>query len=52
MESTQLKVRIVRKAVEATDIVSLELAAPDGGRLPGFSAGRKSASPLAPSATS
>ncbi|ENO85099.1 PDR/VanB family oxidoreductase [Thauera linaloolentis] len=39
MESTQLKVRIVRKAVEATDIVSLELAAPDGGRLPGFSAG-------------
>lgn len=39
MESTQLKVRIVRKAVEATDIVLLELAAPDGGRLPGFSAG-------------
>jgi len=39
MESTQLEVRIVRKAIEAVDIVSLELAAADGGALPGFSAG-------------
>lgn len=38
MES-QLKVRIVRKAVEARDIVSLELAPLDGGHLPAFSAG-------------
>ena len=36
---TTLNVRVVRKAVEAEDICSLELAAVDGGPLPAFSAG-------------
>ena len=39
MDSTQLTVRIVRKAAEALDIVSLELAPVDGQTLPSFSAG-------------
>lgn len=39
METTQLSVRIARKAVEATDIVSLELAPLEGAALPPFSAG-------------
>lgn len=39
METGQLQVRIVRRAVEAVDIVSLELAALDGSALPAFSAG-------------
>jgi vanillate O-demethylase ferredoxin subunit len=34
-----LRVRVARKAVEATDICSLELVSVDGGALPGFSAG-------------
>lgn len=37
--STTLSVRIARKAVEATDIVSLELAPLEGATLPPFSAG-------------
>lgn len=37
--STQLAVRIARKAVEAIDIVSLELAPLEGATLPPFSAG-------------
>ncbi|MDD3353822.1 PDR/VanB family oxidoreductase [Zoogloea sp.] len=37
--STPLSVRIARKAVEATDIVSLELAPLEGATLPPFSAG-------------
>ncbi len=36
---TQIPVRISRKAVEATDIVSLELAPLEGASLPPFSAG-------------
>jgi vanillate O-demethylase ferredoxin subunit len=39
MESSCLKVRIARRVVEATDIVSLELAALEGAALPAFSAG-------------
>jgi len=39
MESTHLKVRIARRVVEATDIVSLELAPLEGHSLPPFSAG-------------
>lgn len=35
----ELLVTVVRKAQEATDIVSFELAAVDGGALPSFSAG-------------
>jgi vanillate O-demethylase ferredoxin subunit len=37
--SEQLAVKVVRKVQEALDIVSFELAAPDGGALPPFSAG-------------
>lgn len=39
MESSLLQVRIARRVVEASDIVSLELVAPDGQALPAFSAG-------------
>lgn len=39
MEPSHLKVRIARRTVEATDIISLELAALDGEKLPSFSAG-------------
>ncbi|MBL8303221.1 MAG: ferredoxin reductase, partial [Ideonella sp.] len=37
--ATGLQVRVVRKAVEAQDICSLELAAVDGAALPPFAAG-------------
>jgi vanillate O-demethylase ferredoxin subunit len=37
--ATTLQVRVARKAVEAQDIVTLELVAVDGGALPAFSAG-------------
>ncbi|HVZ44497.1 MAG TPA: PDR/VanB family oxidoreductase [Ramlibacter sp.] len=36
---TQLTVKVVRKTREAQDIAGFELARPDGGALPGFSAG-------------
>ncbi|WP_050460938.1 PDR/VanB family oxidoreductase [Herbaspirillum autotrophicum] len=39
MSDTLLKVRVARKAVEALDIVSLELVATEGAGLPPFSAG-------------
>lgn len=39
MESTRLKVRVARKALEALDIVSVELAPLGGEHLPAFSAG-------------
>lgn len=38
-DTTLLNVRVVRKAAEAEDICSLELAAVGGGALPAFSAG-------------
>jgi len=37
--ASTLSVRVARKAVEAQDIVTLELVAVDGGALPAFSAG-------------
>jgi vanillate O-demethylase ferredoxin subunit len=37
--SPTLQVRVARKAIEAEDIVTLELVAADGGALPPFSAG-------------
>lgn len=39
MDSTTINVRIVRKANETSDVVTLELAPVDGNSLPGFSAG-------------
>lgn len=39
MDATSLNVRIARKAVEAEDIITLELASVDGKSLPSFSAG-------------